>query len=139
MEIKRKFCYLAAALIWGVPGMIVATRGVAAYAAVQSDKLWWLGLITLFVLISFFFMFRGIVRRYVSHIASLPERTSIWQTFPVRGWVLVVCMSGLGVVLRVLGRTPVEFTASFYSGLGPMLVLSAIWFLKEMFSQPKIR
>ena len=28
-------------------------------------------------------------------IASLPERTSIWQTFPVRGWVLIVCMSDL--------------------------------------------
>lgn len=139
MNFKREYCYLTAALIWGVPGIIVAARGFVAYGLISETQLWWIGLITLFVLVSFFYMFRGIVRKYIGHIASLPERTTVWQTFPLRGWILVVCMSSLGVVLRVTGITPTEFTASFYSGLGPMLVWSAICFGREMFKRSKIR
>lgn len=79
----------------------------------------------------FFFMFSRIVDRYAARIASLPERTSIWQTFPVRGWVLIVCMSCLGIALKLIPGVPGEFTASFYSGLGPMLVYAACRFVSS--------
>lgn len=35
-------------------------------------------------------MFRKIVGRYCRRIASLPaDKVKIWQTFPVRGWILL--------------------------------------------------
>lgn len=55
-----------------------------------SDNLWWLLLITVGVLSGFFLMFRKIVRRYCDRIASLPDKARIWQTFPTRGWILLV-------------------------------------------------
>lgn len=126
---NRRFLYVTAAVIWGIPGAIVTLKGVTAYLRQSPSDLWWLLLITAAVLASFFFMFRRIVDRYSSRIASQPEKTTIWQAFPLRGWILVVCMSSLGIVLKFIPGIPSEFTASFYCGLGPMLVFSAIRFL----------
>ena len=96
-----------------------------------QDILWWLILITVLVLAGFFFMFSRIVDRYSARIAALPEKTSFWQTFPLRGWILIVFMSCLGIALKFIPGVPAEFTASFYSGLGPMLIFAACRFIKR--------
>ena len=106
--INKRYLYLLAGLIWGIPGVMVAIKGIRAYCNVCTNDLWWLGLI----------------------IAAEPDKTTIWHTFPVRGWILVVCMSCLGMALKFVPFIPIEFTASFYSGLGPALVIAAIQFMK---------
>lgn len=132
--LNKRYLYLLAGLIWGIPGVMITIKGIRAYFAVCANELWWLGLITVAVLISFNLMFYRIVNRYCDLIASEPERTTIWHTFPVRGWILVVCMSCLGMALKFVPYIPIEFTASFYSGLGPSLVIAACRFVKKMSS-----
>lgn len=124
---NRKYLYVIAAIIWGIPGVIITAKGIGAYMSMPTSKLWWLLLITLAVLLGFYFMFRKIVDKYIARIAALPEKTSIWQSFPLRGWILIFFMMGLGMALKFIGVPP-EFTASFYSGLGPMLLWSACRF-----------
>lgn len=124
-RIKRIFLYFIAAAIWGVPGIILTIKGVSAYMALPVQKLWWLLLITILVLGSFYFMFRSIVDRYSRRISTLPEMVSPLKTFPLRGWILIICMTSLGLVLKHIPHIPTEFTASFYSGLGPMLIWAA--------------
>ena len=126
---KRKHLYLVAGLIWGIPGIIISLKGINAYRIQPSDDIWWLLLITAAVLTAFFLMFRRIVDRYCGRIASLPEKVKIWQTFPARGWVLLIFMMGLGIALKHIPGIPPAFTASFYSGLGPMLILSSVRFM----------
>lgn len=128
---NRNCLYYIAAVLWGIPGIIITVKGIKAYLTMPSQKLWWLLLITTFVLISFFMMFRKIVDRYTARIASQAEETSLWQTFPLRGWILIICMSCLGIVLKFIPGIPAEFTASFYSGLGPMLVFAACRFISK--------
>ncbi|MBR6346717.1 MAG: hypothetical protein IKR69_04940 [Bacteroidales bacterium] len=130
-KIKRIFLYFIAAFIWGVPGFILTIKGVRAYSTMPAQKIWWLLLITVFVLGSFFFMFRGIVDRYSRRISSLPDKVSPLQTFPLRGWILIICMTSLGLVLKLIPLVPAEFTASFYSGLGPMLIWAAYRFVRN--------
>ena len=130
-HIDKRFLYLVAAAIWGVPGLMIALKGIRAYTAMPADELWWLCLITAGVLISFIWMFRRIVNRYCNLIAALPDQTTIGHTFPLRGWVLIVCMSGLGIALKFIPYIPAEFTASFYSGLGPALVFAGFLFIKR--------
>ena len=132
---KKSILYVFAAAIWGVPGVIISFKGIKAYMTQPSDDLWWLILITIAVIISFFFMFRKIVDRYCRRIASLAEKVSIWQAFPVRGWALIVFMMCLGIVLKHIPQIPSAFTASFYSGLGPMLAVAAIRFIRFMMLQ----
>lgn len=128
---KRIYLYYIAAALWGIPGVILTLKGLRAYFTMPQDKLWWLILITALVLAGFFFMFSRIVDRYSARIAALPEKTSFWQTFPLRGWILIVFMSCLGIALKFIPGVPAEFTASFYSGLGPMLIFAACRFIKK--------
>jgi len=129
---KRNTLYYIAAALWGIPGVIITVKGIKSYLTMPAGKLWWLLLITVAVLTGFFFMFRRIVDKYAARIASQPERTSIWQTFPLRGWILIFCMSCLGIALKFISGVPAEFTASFYSGLGPMLVFAAVRFISSI-------
>lgn len=134
-RIKRIFLYFIAAAIWGVPGIILMIKGVSAYIALPAQKLWWLFLITVSVLVSFFFMFRSIVDRYSRRLSILPEMVSPLLTFPFRGWILIICMTSLGLVLKQIPLIPTEFTASFYSGLGPMLIWAGSRFVINGFKK----
>lgn len=127
---QRKLLYLAAALIWGVPGAVIAIKGVMAYTFVAKQSLWYLFPVTIAVMIGFFFMFSRIVARYVSRIESLPaNKVTLLNTFSFRSWLLMFFMMGLGMLVKLLPCVPVGFVASFYSGLGPMLLLSAARFV----------
>ena len=149
---KKKHLYIVAALLWGLPGIDVFAKGIKAYTVQQVSDLWWLLLISLAVITAFFFMFRKIVDRYSARIAALPSeksseqastRVHIWQTFPLRGWIMLVCMMGLGITLKHLPEILLysgidgavllltSFTACFYCGLGPMLIWAALRFLRN--------
>lgn len=132
MRMKRKHLYAVAAVIWGIPGITITLKGISAYGKQPSENLWWLLLIIASVLAAFFIMFRRIVNRYCGRIASLSAKVKIWQTFPARGWILIVFMMGLGIALRHIPAIPPAFTASFYSGLGPMLLLASFRFVANM-------
>ena len=130
--IRRAYSYVLAAAIWGIPGINIAVKGVRTYMLMKSDDLWWLLLITVVVSVFFFIIFRRVVRKYSERIASLPDRVMIWQIFPPQGWILLLFMMGLGITLKYIPGIPMSFTASFYSGLGPMLVVAALRFVVSM-------
>ena len=126
--IRRAYSYVIAAAIWGIPGINIAIKGVKTYMLMNPDDLWWLMLITVVVSIFFFIIFRRVVRKYSERIASLPDSVIICQIFPPKGWILLAIMMGLGITLKHIPDVPMSFTASFYSGLGPMLIVSALRF-----------
>lgn len=128
---NRTVLYYIAAILWGTPGVIIAIKGLKAYMTMHPEDRWWLMLITAFVLVGFFFMFRKAVDKYSAHIASQPEKTGVWATFPLGGWILLMFMSCLGVAIKHVPCIPAEFTAAFYSGLGPMLIYAAYRFISN--------
>lgn len=128
---EKMHLYILAGLIWGIPGVILSVKGINAYLTQPPENIWWLLLITAVVLVSFFLMFRKIVDRYCARISALPAKVMIWQTFPTRGWILLVFMMSLGIALKHIPGIPSAFTASFYSGLGPMLLISAFRFVSR--------
>lgn len=81
--------------------------------------------------ISFSLNFGDFPTRYSSRISTLPDKVSPLKTFPLRGWILIIFMTSLGLVLKKIPNIPPEFTASFYSGLGPMLILAACRFVRN--------
>lgn len=125
---RRVYLYIIAAIVWGVPGVILSLKGVNAYALQPMKDLWWLLLITACVVAMFYFIFSRVVKKYSAHIASQPEQTAVWHTFSLRGWALIIFMMGLGMAIKYIS-VPTQFIASFYSGLGPMLILAAVKFL----------
>lgn len=103
---KRNHLFTIAALIWGVPGVSITLRGVAAYRSVAFGDVWWLLLITVVVSAGFYFMFSRIVTRYSERIYALPDRVNALMTFPLRGWVLLLFMMGLGITLKHIPNIP---------------------------------
>ena len=132
--VRREFHYLFAALIWASAALMITTKGITSYCSVPQRQLWWLSAITVATLVSFFFIFRRVARRYIGHIAALPDRSHLWTTFSQRGWALLLFMMGLGIMMRCLPNIPQQFTASFYSGLGPMLLLYSLRFLSAIWT-----
>ena len=130
--IRRAHSYVVAAAIWGIPGINIAVKGIKAYMLIRPDDLWWLMLITVAVSVFFFIIFRRVVRKYSERIVSLPDSVMIWRVFPPKGWILLAFMMGLGITLKYIPSVPMAFTASFYSGLGPMLIVAATRFLAAM-------
>ena len=130
MVITKRELYLTAALIWGIPGFAITYKGITAYNKMPQPQLWlWLA-ITFGVIIFFYFIFKRVAGQYIKHIATLSQPYSLYQTFPTNGWILILFMMTLGIILKNIPTIPLEFTASFYSGLGPMLILSSIQFLR---------
>lgn len=129
MLMPRKCLYLIAALIWGIPGITITLKGINAYSNIQPSQLWWLLVATACTVIFFFCIFRRVTRRYIKRIATLPDKCPPLQTFPPKGWILILFMMGLGITLKFIPGTPVQFTASFYTSLGPMLILSSLRFI----------
>lgn len=130
--IRRAYSFMIAAVIWGIPGINIAIKGLRTYMLMKPENLWWLMLVTVAVSVFFFFIFRRVVRKYSERIDSLPDRVMIWQIFPPQGWILLVFMMGLGITLKYIPGIPMSFTASFYSGLGPMLIVAALRFVAAM-------
>ena len=127
--IDRKYLYIIAAVIWGIPGINITIKGIGTYMLMKSDTLWWMILITVVVAVFFFNILSKVAGIYTERIATLPDKVMIWQVFPLRGWILLVFMMGLGIILKYIPDVPIAFISSFYSGLGPMLVVASLRFL----------
>lgn len=110
MMIRQAYSYVLAAVIWGIPGVNIAVKGIMTYMLIKPDDLWWLMLITLIVA-AFFIIFRRVTRKYSERIASLPDKVMIWQIFPPKGWVLLIFMMVLGITLKYIPDVPISFTA----------------------------
>ena len=137
----RTYLYLAASLIWGIPGARITLKGVAAYGALPHDKVGWLAAISAIIALLFFHIFRHITTRYRHHIASLSDaEIALFRTFTPRGWRLLCVMIALGIAINALKMVPTEFIAAFYCGLGPMLLLSSLRFFAPILQKnhPKI-
>lgn len=130
---SKRYLYFTACAIWGIPGIIITAKGIYSYTRVSEEQLWWLLTITASVLAGFMFMFRNIVCKYSERIESLEKTKSLWQAFPRRGWYLIAFMTVLGITLKAIGM-PAEFTSSFYCGLGPSLVASAVLFVRNSYN-----
>jgi len=70
--------------------------------------------ISISVQAAFYLMFRRIVDRYCDRIAALPEKVKIWQTFPTRGWILLVFMMGPGSALKHIPGVPSAYSVILY-------------------------
>lgn len=126
--INREYLYYVASIIWMIPGLILTTKGLLAYTTIPSHQLWLLS-ITIGIMVFFYIIFTKVVTKYCQHIVSQPNQAPIWQVFSTKGWILLLIMICLGMLIRFLPCVPNHLIAGFYTGLGPMLILSSIRFM----------
>ena len=131
MKIKTKHLLAINGLLWTAIGTKIAITGVSHYLMVDRLKnLWWMIPLSILVFAAFYKMFTGVVRKYSARIMSMTEeRTSIFRTFSLKGYLIIAFMISLGIGLKHIPGIPSNFFAWFYCGLGPGLLSAGIRFL----------
>ena len=131
MKIKTKHLLAINGLLWTAIGTKIAITGVSHYLKVdRPQNLWWMIPLSILVFAAFYKMFTGVVRKYSARIMSMTEeRTSIFRTFSLKGYLIIAFMISLGIGLKHIPGIPSNFFAWFYCGLGPGLLSAGIRFL----------
>ena len=131
MKIKTKHLLAINGLLWTAIGTKIAITGVSHYLMVDRlQNLWWMIPLSILVFAAFYKMFTGVVRKYSARIMSMTEeRTSIFRTFSLKGYLIIAFMISLGIGLKHIPGIPSNFFAWFYCGLGPGLLSAGIRFL----------
>lgn len=135
LPVPKRYLLLANAIVWGVPGVKVFLTGLKSYFLLDtSAPLILLLLGSALVLCCFLILFNKIVNKYSNRIISFQQqKESLLYFLPLKGWILVIFMMGLGITLKHIPCIPVEFFACFYCGIGPALTTAAIIFLYRFF------
>ena len=133
IPVNREHLLLMQVLCWLAPGIVMTRKGILAMLAVNElhpERVWWLTLIAVAVVVCFSLMFNNFIIRYTNRILSFPERKkSLFAFFDLKGYVLIIFMIGLGISLKYIPGMPVEFFAGFYPGLGLALSIAGIRYL----------
>ena len=121
-------------LMWFAIGTRIAVIGLGNYLKMPKEKLWWMLTLSFLVFAGFFFMFKGIVRKYADRIHNLPRpKESVFKTFSLKGYLIIAFMITLGITLQYIPGIPESFFAWFYLGLGAGLLSAGIRFLIKWF------
>ncbi len=131
--VAKRHLLLANAIVWGAPGIKILTTGIQSYLQLWPSKhIVWLGLGTVAVLAAFNWMFSFFVKKYSDRILAFKEeKRSLFDFLPLKGWIIVIFMMCLGISLKFIPGVPTEFFASFYSGLGPALIVAGATFFSK--------
>ena len=131
MKIKTKHLLAVNGLLWTAIGTKITITGVSHYLLVdRPQNLLWMIPLSILVLAAFYWMFTGVVRKYSARIMSMTEeKTSIFRTFSLKGYLIIAFMISLGIGLKHIPGIPSNFFAWFYCGLGPGLLSAGIRFL----------
>ena len=136
-RIKTKHLLAINGLLWTAIGTKIAVTGISHYLRVENPKaLLWMIPLSILVFAAFYMMFTGVVRKYSARIMAMTgEKTSIFRTFSLKGYLIIAFMISLGIGLKHIPGIPDSFFAWFYSGLGPGLLSAGIRFLLRWFRQ----
>ncbi len=118
-------------LLWTAIGTKIAITGLSHYLQIiESWALVWMIPLSVLVFVAFYMMFTGVVRKYSERILSMKEeKTSIFRTFSLKGYLVIAFMISLGIGLKHIPGIPSNFFAWFYCGLGPGLLSAGVRFL----------
>ncbi|MBR1928296.1 MAG: hypothetical protein IJ834_00940 [Paludibacteraceae bacterium] len=130
IPVHKQHLLLMQVLCWLAPGIKIFITGIKALQQVNIEnpqRVWWLMLIAIAVVISFSLMFNNFVKRYTARILDFKEeKKSLFAFFDLHGYILIFFMMGLGISLKFIPFIPIEFFAGFYPGLGAALTIAGI-------------
>lgn len=131
MKIKTKHLLAINGLLWTAIGTKITVTGVSHYLMVDRPQyLLWMIPLSILVFVGFYMMFTGVVRKYSARIMSMTaEKTSIFRTFSLKGYLIIAFMISLGIGLKHIPGISSNFFAWFYCGLGPGLLSAGLRFL----------
>ncbi len=133
--VNRRTHLLMTAVLWTVIGLLLLTKG--AFRLSQLND-WQPLIIVLAVLagsLKAYLILDKSARKGIDRIVSFKEGTCLGAVYSVKTWILVLCMMGMGVILRN-SSLPLNLLCFLYLTIGWALLLSSrlawrAWFKKQ--------
>ena len=128
---------LIAGIVWLIAGFNVARLGILSYLEMAPQ--WYLFLLTIAVFSLFGTMFYKMSQKHTKRIMGYEEYRPFWHFFDLKAYIIMVCMTGGGIGLRAAGVFADIFISFFYSGLGCVLALAGVIFIKNYIGYEKLK
>ena len=113
LAVRKEHLLLMQVLCWLAPGVVIFIKGIKALIAISgthAERVWWLCLIVIVVVVLFSLMFNNFIKRYTNRILSFPEqKKNLFAFFDLKGYILITFMMCLGISLKHLPFVPTEF------------------------------
>ncbi|MBQ6985251.1 MAG: hypothetical protein IJQ20_10065 [Paludibacteraceae bacterium] len=139
IPVNREHLLLMQVLVWLAPGIVITRKGIMALLTVTEthpERVWWLVVIAVTVVVLFSLMFNNFIKRYTARILNFPERKkSLFAFLDLHGYILITFMMCLGIALKYIPGMPVEFFAGFYPGLGLALSIAGVRYLVSWYKE----
>ena len=137
-RVKKRTLLLIAGIVWLTAGINVARLGVLSYLSIEQRWYWYLLSIVIFLL--FGAMFFRMSQKHTKRIMGYEdERQLFLRFFDLKAYIIMAIMMGGGIGLRAAGVFPDQFVAFFYTGLGSVLALAGVLFMKNYIRFERIR
>jgi hypothetical protein len=118
--VNRRTHLLMSAVLWTTIGVLLTVKG--GFRLIQQND--WQALIAVAAFLAgslkSYFILDKSARRGITRILTFKNGTCLGAVYSVKTWILVLCMMGMGVILR---------NSSFPAGLLSFLYLTVGWAL----------
>ena len=122
--VNRRTHLFLSAVLWTTIGLLLLAKGVSRLS--QLDD-WQLSLVAIAVLagsLKAYFILDKSARLGINRILSFENGTCLGAVYSVKTWIMVLCMMGMGVILRN-SSLPVSLLCFLYLTIGWALLLSS--------------
>jgi hypothetical protein len=122
--VNRRTHLLMSAILWTAIGILLLTKG--AFRLRQLSH--WQGLIVALGILAgslkAYFILDKSARRGINRILTFKDGTCLGAVYSIKTWLLVLCMMGMGVILRN-SSLPVSLLSLLYLTIGWGLLMSS--------------
>lgn len=115
---------LLSAVLWTAIGLLLFTKGVFRLSQLAE---WQPGIVIAAILagsLKAYFILDKSARRGISRILTFKDGTCLGAVYSIKTWILVLCMMGLGVILRS-SSLPISLLCFLYLTIGWALLVSS--------------
>lgn len=112
------------AVLWSAIGFLLLTKGFYRLGVMDGGQMYIVLPAILAGSLKAFFILDKAARRGVERILTLKDGTCLGAVYSVKTWILVLCMMGMGVILRS-SPLPLSLLCFLYLTVGWALLLSS--------------
>jgi hypothetical protein len=122
--VKRRTLLLFSALLWTLIGMLLLLKGGYRLSQMHRGQLLVVGVSFVIGSIKSRLVLDKAARRGIGRILNFADGTCLGAVYSIKTWILVLCMMGLGVILRT-SPIPTGLLSTISLTIGWALLLSS--------------
>lgn len=122
--VTKKTLLLLSATLWSVIGLMLVSKGVFRLRSLPEYKLLIVASACLAAMFKSRFMLDKAAIKGIKRILTFEDGTCLGAVYSIKTWFLVLCMIGMGVILRS-SSLPMTLLSFIYLTIGLALVVSS--------------